>query len=366
MNKLWVFLLLILTLTSCKSEEKKNYGEGFKKIWTQTDLDWNATSLIIKGNKIYGLTLNEKLFKADLLTGKVIWIKPALPNYEGQKPLIIGEEIYIGGRDSIFAYDTLGNLKWKQKTGQKIGHTLIPYKSQLIGSVNSRGLFAFEQSSGNRVWSIVPQYQMLSSSDPILVDSMLVVGDFDYKDNEGSSLYCINVETRKTKWNFPTPNYLTSEAEVSNSKVFINLDSSYANGFTKAIDLKSGNMIWERQTYPNTHLKPYYIDGKLFIASYKYGLLCLNPKNGDIIWSVNLQKDYPSTRILLFNGEIVFGTYDRTFYSVSMEGKVTEKTEFEYGLGEPFIFRDNLYISTGGSEMYTRIKANAQTTPKTH
>jgi outer membrane protein assembly factor BamB len=356
MRKILAVISFTLLLVSCKPEGNWNYGQGFKSVWGQKEINYNASSIIEDKGFIYGLTLDDKLFKIELNTGKIIWTRPALPNYASQKPLIIDDNIFIGGRDSLFAYDLNGNLKWKQVTGQKIGHTLLAYDSLLIGSVRSKGLYAFEQSTGKPSWSIEPPYQMLSSSDPILIDSLLIVGDFDYKENIGTSLYCINANSRMIHWSYPTSKYLTSEAEVKANTIFINLDSSYANGYTQGLNLKNGELRWSTKTYPDIHYKPFLIKDKLFISSYRYGLLCLNPETGKVIWTLNLNKEYPDTKIILHKEKIIFGTNGRTLYKVSLTGKILNKIAFEYGLGDPFIYENTLFVNTGGGEMYKEIK----------
>ncbi len=357
MDKLLAVIFFILLLASCKPEGRKVYGEGFKNIWSHKQLDWNPSSLIENKGFIYGLTGQNKLFKAEIKTGKINWVKQALPNYSFQKPLIINNTIFIGGRDSVFAYDINGNLQWKQVTGEKIGHTLLIYDTLLIGSVRSKGLFAFNQNTGKPIWSIEPAYQMLSSSDPAIIDSLIIVGDFDYKKNTGTSLYCFNANNRKIIWSFPTKHYLTSEAEVKGNKLFINLNSSYADGYTKGLDLQTGRLIWERKTYADPNYKPFILNNRLFIGSFKYGLLCLNPENGKIIWKLNLDQDYPNTKIIIHKNRIIFGTNtNRALYKINLNGQIITKTDFEYGLGDPFIYNDTLFVNTGGGKLYKEIK----------
>lgn len=356
MNRFWFTLAFILFLASCNSEDKLNYAEGFKKIWTQRDIRWNTASLVRDKEFLYGLTLHDKLFKAEIKTGKIIWIRQALPNYSFQKPLIINNTIFIGGRDSVFAYDVHGNLKWKQATGNKIGHTLLAKDSLLIGSISSKGLFALSQRSGNILWSIEPKYQMGTSSVPSLIDSLIIVGDFDYQENGDANFYCFNVNNRKVKWNFTTKQFLTSEAEVKEGKIFISIDSAYTNGYTKALDIQSGKLIWKSKTFPDIHIKPLMFKDKLFIGSYKHGLICLDPEIGKQIWTLKLNGSYPSIEISIFKDKIVLGTYKNELYIINLNGKLIYKTKFDYGLGISFIKDDTLYVNTGGGSMYKMIK----------
>lgn len=359
MKLLTIFILYVSILT-CQQSKKIEYHKGFELLWIQEQSNWNGSSLTLHQDFLYGLTLDDSIFKVALHTGKIEWIKPAAPNYHGQKPLVIENKIFVAGRGKIISYDLTGQLLWSKNTDRKIVHTLIAYDSLLLGSMSSRGLFAFNQVDGAIAWKNEPDWQLLTSGTPGIKDSFIVIDDFGYlKKNANdvlSYLCCINANNGNYIWKIPkNPFLFSSEPEIIGDIVYINFDSGYAAGYTKAIDINSGELLWENKNFPYIFRKPLYFNNRLFTSSYEKGLICLDAKTGKTIWINELKGTHPTTNIILYNDMLAFGTEKGAFYLIDLEGKTVFESNF-LGFGDPFIYKDTLYV-TGGGTLYKFINA---------
>jgi outer membrane protein assembly factor BamB len=92
-------------------------------------------------------------------------------------------------------------------------------------------------------------------------------------------------------------------------------------GFVYALDL-NGNLIWKTEygvewteNWNGLHSTPYFYKDKLYIISAFGKLVCLNAANGQIVWSVEVFKDYDGVNIkwgitenLLIENDVLYCT----------------------------------------------------------
>lgn len=341
-----VFLFLIF---SCK--EKTEYHQNLNFVWKTNDVNWNASSLKLDQDFIYGHTMNDSVFKLNISNGKILWKKYSRGSYTTLSPEIYNGIIYIGGADKLKAFNKNGDLLWSESTNKKT-RGLIINDSIIINTRTNKGLFANHLKSGKELWSIQPDYQMLSTSKPTLKDSLLIIGNFNYKKNIGSHLTCINLNQKNFEWEIKNKGYSNSQAIIENSSVLFNSDSSYLKGFTYKADLVTGKILWKVKTNPEVYLKPLLNNHNLYINSYENGILCLDIKNGEIIWSTKNKDLCAGTDFILHKGILYFGTQDSKFLGINGKGEIIFKSEFEYGIGNPFIYKGDIYVNDGNERLF--------------
>src|SRR5690606_27607469 len=130
--------------------------------------------------------------------------------------------------------------------------------------------------NGKELWSIKPNYQMLSMSNPSIIDSLLIIGDFDYKKNIGNHLTCINIDKQMILWQIENKGYINSPAIIESKSVIFNSDSAYQKGYTYKADLLNGDILWKTKTSPVIHYESKKYKNKIFVPSYENGIICLN------------------------------------------------------------------------------------------
>lgn len=353
MKKLF-YLIFIFILFNCTNEKDKiEYHQNFDLIWEIENINWNATSLTLNEGNIYGYTNSDSIFKLDFKSGKVIWKKYLRGTYSNELPKIQKEKIFFSGAENIIALNKNGKILWSEITNTKtIGLTLND--SLIFNTRTDEGLFANSIKSGKEVWSIKPNYQMLSMSTPSITDSLLVLGNFNYKKNIGSHLTCINIDQRAIKWEIENKGYLNGESIIENKNLIINSDSAYQKGFTAKIDLLTGKKIWKTSTNPVVFYKSKIYNNKVFVPSYKNGIVCLNKQTGKILWKLN-KEFVPDTELVFHKNVLYFGTINRKFIGINEKGQTVFKSDFEYGIGNPFVFENNIYINDGKGKLF-RIK----------
>ncbi|WGH76205.1 PQQ-binding-like beta-propeller repeat protein [Tenacibaculum tangerinum] len=342
-------IVFLFFLFSCK--EKIEFHQNLDLIWKTKDVNWSTSSLKLDSDFIYGYTMNDSVFKLNVSTGKMLWKRYSRGSYANLSPEIYKEGIYFGGADALKAFSTNGDLLWSESTSSKtIG--LIIIDSIIFNTRSSKGLFANHLKNGKELWSIEPDYQLLSTSKPSLKDSLLIIGNFNYKKNIGNHLTCINLNKKDIEWEIVNKGYLNSQVIIDNKSVFFNSDSSYLKGFTYKADLVTGKILWKIRTDPEVFLKPLLNNYKLYINSYENGIICLDTKNGEIIWNTKNKNLDAGTDFILHKEILYFGTQDRKFLGINGKGEIVFKSEFEYGIGNPFIYKGDIYVNDGNGRLF--------------
>lgn len=341
-----VFLFIIL---NCK--EKTEYHQNLDFVWKNKDVNWNTSSLKLDSDFIYGHTMNDSIFKLKISNGKILWKRYSRGSYATLSPEIYNGKIYIGGADKLKSFNNEGDLLWSETTNTKT-KGLVINDSIILNTRTSKGLFANHLKSGKELWSIEPDYQMLSTSKPSLKDSLLIIGNFNYKESIGSHLTCVNLKKKNFEWEITNKGYLNSQAIIEDSSVLFNSDSAYLKGFTYKADLMTGKILWKIKTNPEVFLKPLLNNHKLYINSYENGILCIDTKNGKIIWNTKNKNLDAGTDFIFYKGILYFGTQDRKFLGINGKGEIVFKSEFEYGIGHPFIYKGNIYVTDANGRLF--------------
>ncbi|MFY0631518.1 MAG: PQQ-binding-like beta-propeller repeat protein [Flavobacteriaceae bacterium] len=348
------YLIFIFILFNCTNKKDTiEYHQNLDLIWEIKNINWNATSLTVNKGSIYGHKISDSIFKLDFKTGKVIWEKYLKGTYSNESPKIQKEKIFFSGAENIKAFNKNGELLWSEITNSKtIGLTIND--NLIFNTRTNEGLFANSIKSGKEVWSIKPKYQMLSMSNPSMMDSLLILGNFDYKENIGSHLTCINIENQEIKWEIENKGYLNGESIIEKKNLITNSDSAYQKGFTTKLDLITGKTLWKTDTNPIISYKSKVYNHKVFVPSYKNGIVCINNETGKILWKLN-QNFCPNTELVFHKNVLFFGTVNRKLIGINEKGETVFKSDFEYGIGNPFIYENNIYINDGKGRLF-RIK----------
>jgi outer membrane protein assembly factor BamB len=88
------------------------------------------------------------------------------------------------------------------------------------------------------------------------------------------------------------------------------------NGNISALDIKTGEKIWENIIGWSSESTPIIVNNKVIVGSSD-GLFVLSNKNGDIVWKNEIGG--VSTRPLYYDNMVYCGSHDSTFYAFDLE-----------------------------------------------
>ncbi len=136
------------------------------------------------------------------------------------------------------------------------------------------------------------------------------------------------------------------------SALYNKWNDDYTQSVTQRIDLLSGEVIWEKETFFE---KPYFSDGHLF-GAMESKLYRIEPDTGDIVWQVNLVDKYGSylsnglkypmdvqSYIGVSGGRIYFKAGNRHVLGLDIE---SNEEELFYEYLEEDVILDNLRLDS--------------------
>jgi outer membrane protein assembly factor BamB len=131
-------------------------------------------------------------------------------------------------------------------------------------------------------------------------------------------------------------------------------DRHYQGGQVKLLDYATGKEIWRTALKCEALLRPLVQDRQVIVATYDEQVVCLSTGTGKIAWSTQLEPaEEVATQFCRFQQGLYFGTTARNLYCLDRQtGKLLFKESFNYGLADPLVANNKLYIPTGGNELW--------------
>jgi outer membrane protein assembly factor BamB len=286
-----------------------------------------SSSPIIWGDRIFLTTfsgygddggsvdkLQRHLIAIDKATGNIIWDKsvPAeLPEdpYSGMltehgfassTPVTDGEHIYVFfGKTGVLGFDWNGKQMWKVNVGhessnRRWGSAASPvlYKNLVIvnASEESRTVRALDKLTGKEVWKQDADTLELSYSTPALVEAN---GRTDLVLPVPNELWGLNPETGKLRWYANTSIAGNVSPSVIAHDGVVYVTGGIQRMATMAIraggkgDVTASNIVWNSSSYSYVP-SPVLSDGNLYVATDQGFALCLDAKDGKVVYKERL------------------------------------------------------------------------------
>jgi outer membrane protein assembly factor BamB len=105
-------------------------------------------------------------------------------------------------------------------------------------------------------------------SSPALIDDRVIVGGRDKR------LHCLNRETGKPIWTFPTRGKVDSSPAVCDGKVVFGSD----DGRLYVVSLKDGKELWNYEIGQPITSSPAVVDGRIIVGSEDGNVYCFGKK----------------------------------------------------------------------------------------
>lgn len=231
-------------------------------------------------NRVYAYTQDMELFCFDAATGKVVWKKNILQEFQGRNigwrsamsPLIDGDFVYVAGGgagQSMLAFNKhTGQLLWK--TGnEKITHA-TPVAATILGVRQiiyfmQSGLVAVSATTGADLWKFPFRFNVSTASSPVVCDDIVYcsagygVGGGACKITKTGGQF-----TATELWKIPgdtkVANHWSTPVYKDGHLYGMFSFKKYGTGPLKCVELKTGQVKWE---------KPGFGAGQVILADNK-------------------------------------------------------------------------------------------------
>jgi outer membrane protein assembly factor BamB len=299
--KKWEFLgknddLLQMISTPCLADGKLYFGEGFHE------------------------DLNCKVYCVDAENGKEIWRFKTAGQTESS-PAVANGKVYIGaGNDGIYCLDAKNGQKiWRYPPAEHKGRLLrfgggvrVVGKQVYCGTGIDRlqkgdkgetAAFCLDADTGKLLWKTPAPFPIWSN--PVVTDSLVYItsgnGDvFEDAKEPGGALLCLAADSGKEKWRFKVNNGIIESPALDAHRIYFGC----RDGQIYCVGRTDGKERWKHFLESPIIGTPVLDTDPasqrsfgVFAAATAGKVCCLNPQNGDIVWTYNLtgQLAYIST-----------------------------------------------------------------------
>jgi outer membrane protein assembly factor BamB len=296
--KKWEFVgpkgdLLQMISTPCLADGKLYFGEGFHE-------DKNC-----------------KLYCVDADKGTHLWAFKTAGQTESS-PAVANGKVYVGaGNDGVFCLDDKKSLAkkdgvvlWRYPPADYKGRLLrfgggmrVVGKRLYCGTGVDRlaekdkgehAVFCFDADTGKLLWKTEAPYPVWST--PVVRDGLVYVttgnGDvFEDDKNPGGALLCLDAKDGTEKWRFKAANGIIESPVLDAHRIYFGC----RDGQVYCVGRSDGKERWRHfLEAPIIGTPALDTDAAgersfgVFVAASAGKVCCLNPHNGDIIWTYNL------------------------------------------------------------------------------
>ncbi|MEK0450829.1 MAG: hypothetical protein RL088_3097 [Verrucomicrobiota bacterium] len=258
--------------------------------------------------------LQRHLVSLERATGKVVWSKSVaaeMPEdsyggfltehgYASNTPVTDGERVYaFFGKTGVVAFDFDGCEVWRVNVGKESGNRrwgsgaslmLVGDKVIVNASEESQSIRALDKATGREVWKAPSASLELCYSTPVAMN----VGDrTDIVLAVPGELWGMNPDTGKLRWFAETrlsgnvsPSVLIAGGMIYVNGGFPRLGAAAVKAGGKG-DVTESAVVWSSQNASYVP-SPVISDGHLYVANDQGFALCLNAKDGSLVYKERL------------------------------------------------------------------------------
>lgn len=241
-----------------------------------------ATDILRLADRVYGVTLDDRLICLDLLTGRLNWSfqKPyskAQPSWS-QSPAVVDEKLYFGALNGTLYKLNPGNgeVIWSRDLGARISTSPAPVARDIFVGAVDRHLYKLSQTSGKVLGSI--ELENIPAGSLVLADRfILAVLNSGGSAGGSEPLICIDPASGKILWSQHSEKEWSMREPLVWRKTVLAGDEG---GRLFAYKIADGKTEWTRQ-FPGM-IRSIGSDGDtLFIGTLSGTVYAYVPTNSD-------------------------------------------------------------------------------------
>jgi len=254
--------------------------------------------IIFDGKNIIFFDNKGSIFKFDEKT-KLIWKKnhylksekrqtPVLRFAKSNKTLIVADN-----KAKNYAVDiNTGTLLWSQINNSPFNSQIKTYEDKFFIIDYDNILRAYSIKNGEEIWNIKTETSIIRSQKKL---SMVIIDGKIYFNNSLGDISAVDIKNGQLIWQRPTQsNYASQDSyNLKNSELIADNQNLYFSNNKNeffSIELNTGSINWIQKI--NSSLKPTLIDNYIFTVSIEGFLIIIEKNSGNIIRSTDLFKKF--------------------------------------------------------------------------
>lgn len=301
-----------------------SFGSGDSK------RDFLISSPVIAHGVVFAIDADAKVSAYRLDDGRKIWHKKLKPdNKEDEEISMKGAGIAVYD-NKVFATTGFGSVfALDMKTGKKLWHTDLKSPIRIAPTVNNNRLFvqtidnlliSLDTKTGEEHWRhqaaldatilVGGASSAYANNEDILVAAFSTGQLQAFKASTGSVLWTDYLVPKKRNDSLSSINTIKANPIIDGEVVYV---VGHNNIFV-AIDLRSGQRIWEKEV--GSINQPWLAGSYLYLITTDLDLMAIEAKSGKTVWSVKIpNKDGTSRAELNAGGPIL--VYNRLMLATS-------------------------------------------------
>lgn len=271
-----------------------------------------------------------------------------------------GNKIFASAADGkVFCFDLNGNLLWQYNSHKKIISSPLDYNGNLILAALSGDLISLNDSTGDVVQSI-------GLDEPLTAPLVNFGTNYNGQQTEAvlagssiGSIFCYDINSFEMLWENQSAKgeILSAPLEINHKIIYTSVD-----GFLYCVDSRSGMLIWKWSPEKDNKISfaecSPVSDGKsVFICTPAGSLFSIDLMLGTTNWENNSYNCYPSLSISENKEFLLLKSRNDYFYFVNTKnGRERKRLSLNYGednsIAQLLVFNGNVLFGTQIGNLY--------------